>query len=310
MAVINKANLDAANRSFYTKINQTIGTRPPGSWSQFTDVLPADGTNFDVLVAETDRGIREWIGAKQYGHLKTYRQNHEIRKWEKTVAVPVDEFNGDRTGIVVDRINRMVDDAATVYDKITIDELLGNPTGYDGVSLLSNSHPNQVSGGTSDNLGAALTFAEYKNGREALLDMKAEDGEPLQMVPSHLMVGPELERLAMEITGSDRPVALGTNGDQDATSGVQSAVLLQNFIGGGVTLIVNPRITDDAWFLMDLTKPSKPMILGEFQAPTGVTLNDPTDVNVFERDELVWSVTAKATPVAGDWHTVYGFDGT
>jgi phage major head subunit gpT-like protein len=307
MALVNKANLDAANRAFYTKISETIGSRPPGTYQEFTDVVPVTGTNADIVVSETDVAVREWVGAKQHGHVKVYRKNYPLRKWEKTLDIEVDEYNGDNLGVVVDRINKFVEDRVGIYDKIVASELLANPVGYDDVSLLNDSHPNQVSGATADNKGAALSFAEYKAGREALWGMKSEDGEPLNVRPTHLMVGPTLERLGMEVTGSDRPIAVSNAGALDASSDVVAAVTVPHYTGGGVTLVVNPRITDGSWFMMDLSRAAKPMVLFEFQAPEGVALTDATDINVFERDEFTYSVTAKATPAAGDWHLVYGY---
>lgn len=305
--LVNSSNLDAINTAFITAVNATFGDHPAGTYDQFTTLVPVEGTSADIVVVSGVPALREWFGAKQFKDLRAQKLDVALRKWEKSIRLPIDEINGDRSGVLGERIADFVASSAYMYDSIVYTSLLANPTGYDGVSLMNNSHGNVGTGGTSDNLTtSALSFAEFRTGVEALEDMKDEAAEPLNVSPTHLLCGPAQRRAAMEITGSDRPVGISTTG-AIATSGVTAGVTLQNFIGGSVSLIVSPRLTGNEWMLMDLSKGRrKPMMLAEFQAPRAVIKDQPDDDNVFYNDEALYSITAKATPTAGDWHLIYG----
>ncbi len=310
--LVNAQNLDAANTAFTTAFGDVFGLRVPGTWSQFTYKFAAEGKSMEMVAADINGTFREWGlesggGPRQSKDLLAYAQNFKLRKWELTIEVDVDDVNGDRTGAVGSRLADFVSRGAVLYDQIVFDHLLTNPTCADGLSLLNNSHTN-VNGGTYDNLTTdALSFASFRTGVEVMKDVSDAGGTPLGIKPSHLVVGPELERLAMEITGSDRPVGLSTAGAQDATSNVNAATRLTNYLGGSYGVIVSPHIQNSEWFLMALGHGNiKPMALAEFQAPRADQLTNPTDANVFYRDSFVYGISAKATPAGGAWQTIYG----
>ena len=301
------ANLKAAQTTFITEANSIFSGGVPGVWDQFTTKVSASGTSVDLLITDGVPQVREWQGSKQFKQLRSYKLTKAIRPWEASLTLKIDEINGDMSGVVSQRLADLARSTSTIYDKIMVAELITNPTCYDGVSLLSNSHVN-VTTGTTDNLTtSALSFAEYKTARDAIRSMTNEVGEPMGLLPTHILVGPAQERIGMEVTGSDRPVAISADGTQDEGANGVAAVTLTNYIGGDITLMVSDRITGNEWFCMDLSKGgAKPMFLAEFQAPTAVTLDQPTDANVFNNDEALFSITAKATPMAGNWRTIYG----
>lgn len=304
--VLNKANLDAANTAFETAANGIFSNGVPGVWSQFTNKKTHEGTSAELIVVDGVPQAREWLGAKQVKQLRAYKKNLPLRPWEATISVPVDQINGDRTGAVAARVADFARSTSAMYDKIMLDMLIANTvTGYDGVALLSNSHPN-VNGTTWDNLeAAALTMALFKTAVNSMRAVMNEGGEPLGMSPTHLLVGPDQEEMGKICTGSDK--IFGTDNAGAIGGTVINSAVLRNYIGGSVNLIISERITGNEWFLMDLSKgEQKPLYLAEFQPPTTVIKDADDDDNVFFDDEAIFGIVAKASPCPLNWQCIHG----
>lgn len=308
MPIVNKSNLDAVETAANTALNSIFDQGFQSTFEQFTTRVDGSGESFvHMVLVDGFPVIREWTqGSKYFKSPRAYKLEVSRRRWERSVRVPLDDIEGDSSGVIAQRMGSWAGRVAQDLDKIVFDELLGNPTGYDGVSLLNNSHPN--TGGTTDNLQtAAITFSLFNTARVAMREVADEDGEPIDIIPTLLVVGPDQERIAQEITGSDRWVGIDTSGAQDQTSNVNAAVLLPNFVGGSVSVISTPRITGNEWFLMDTSKgDAKPFALVDFRTHQVTFKDDPSDDNVFFNDELLASIDLKASPAAGAWQCIHG----
>ncbi|MFT9498251.1 Mu-like prophage major head subunit gpT family protein [Anaerosolibacter sp.] len=79
-------------------------------------------------------------------------------------------------------------------------------TGYDGVSLFSNSHPLADSASTVDNLASgALSDATLKDAMILMRDQRDEANIRIMAMPKQLIVPPELEYIAKAIVNSSGP---------------------------------------------------------------------------------------------------------
>lgn len=61
-----------------------------------------------------------------------------------------------------------------------------------------------------------------------------------------------------------------------------------------------------AWFLLDTTKPIKPLIFQKRRNYEMVSMDNPTDENVFMRKEYVYGVDARVNAGLGLWQLAYG----
>jgi hypothetical protein len=103
----------------------------------------------------------------------------------------------------------------------------GGPLMSDGKRLFHADHGNLLT-------GAALSFASLDAARKALRGMKGLDGKTfITVTPKTLVVGPELETLAEQLL-----TTINATTTDDA-----------NPFAGKLTLAVEPRITDDQWFI-------------------------------------------------------------
>lgn len=117
-------------------------------------------------------------------------------------------------------------EAALLWNLLSLSSGAG-PVMSDGKRLFHADHGNLLT-------GAALSLASLDAARKALRGMKGLDGKTFVTVtPKYLVVGPELE----------------TNAEQLLTTINATTTDDVNPFAGKLTLAVEPRITDDQWFL-------------------------------------------------------------
>src|SRR5689334_22146021 len=113
----------------------------------------------------------------------------------------------------------------------------------------------------------------------------------------------------MEITKStDRILAVDNAGAETGTR-VAAAGITNVYGRAQVELVGWDKLTwtqDDYWYLMDLSRPEKPMILARQRDFETVVMDGPNDDNMFHLDKWEASVTADMSPAAGYWPTIYG----
>lgn len=118
--------------------------------------------------------------------------------------------------------------AAETEANLLLNLLLSNPVmGEDGVALFHATHGNLAA-------GAALNVAALDAARKAMRGMKALDKKtPINATPKYLVVGPELETTAEQVLAS---IYAATVADVNAFS-------------GKLSLLVEPRITDESFYV-------------------------------------------------------------
>ena len=124
--------------------------------------------------------------------------------------------------------------------------------------------------------------------------MKDEEGRPLNITPNVLLVPPALEDTANALMKNDRL--------EDGKP---------NPYKGTAEVVVDARLTSDtAWFLLDTTKPLKPLFYQERKAPVFVEQTDPQSDDVFMKKKFKFGAEARAAGGYGFWQMAYGSDGS
>lgn len=106
--------------------------------------------------------------------------------------------------------------------------MLTNPVMADGVTLFHANHGNLAA------VGSAITIASLGAGRQAMRQQTSAEGGYLNIQPQFLVVGPAKEVEAQQLISS-------------VTANTSAGV---NPFAGALTLIVEPRITGNQWFLV------------------------------------------------------------
>jgi len=215
--------------------------------------------------------------------------------YELTQEIDRNDILDDQLGVYAPLIKMMGDQSARWPDDLMTALIQGGTSNlaFDGQAFFSASHPvGDAAGSTYSNLNASgfpLNAANYATARQAMMAIKGEDGKPLLIQPSLLVVPPQLEFTARQILNADF-IAPGVAVGMNAASQMQS-----NVLKGSADLLVLPDLASesDAWYLLDTTKPIMPFIFQLRKPPTFAALTDPTLENVFMRKKFVYGVDAR-----------------
>jgi phage major head subunit gpT-like protein len=140
------------------------------------------------------------------------------------------DVDDDQMGLVQEALDQLglaaamkrEQDAASVFNNAFSSSF----TGADGVSLCNASHPYgpDNTGEVQDNTGTeALSYTAMKNARLNMRSWVDSQNNPLPRVGTMMLIPPELEDTAMEITGADRKPGTADN-DASATQGFSYTV--------------------------------------------------------------------------------------
>jgi phage major head subunit gpT-like protein len=245
--------------------------------------------------------MRKWLGDKFINSIAA--RGYEITNipFENTFAVDKHKISDDQ-GDIYGRAADLQGDAVARWPDVYATQQLFLGTsqlGYDGSAFFSTSHPvdiDDASQGTYSNLNAAkpLTQTNYAAAKAQMRSFRGESGLALQIMPTLLMVPPNLEQAGKQVVGADTIVQVVRN--QANTDNVAAAAPT-NVFQGDTTLVVNEYLIDDpdtdAWYLLSTDK-LKPIVWQLREAPHRIPIVDPTNPLVWMQRMFAYSVEARA----------------
>lgn len=310
MAIIGGVGQNAANTAYLARGQELFAKPQDGQWRLLCDIVSGfKGTYVEGGTLGPATVVEELTANRGFENVRAYSRIERVKTFStRAVEFKRTEVEQDVSGRIAAYLQNYLLANAGFWDKIVIDKLLSNPTGMDGVALLSASHPYGASG-TWDNLdGGALTQSTLKSGIAAIEGLRGENGEPMRLSPTHLIVGPALRRTALDLTGAMRPMAVGTSSSMD--SGGFAAVYAENWIKGQLTVIVEQRFAngtnDNDWVLADLSPRAKPFIFAEAAAPKAVVVDDPQSEPMVQRSAYQYFIEGDAAILPWAPHGLYG----
>ncbi|WP_312375819.1 Mu-like prophage major head subunit gpT family protein [Pseudomonas oryzihabitans] len=299
--LVNKSSIQAAFVALKTLFNNAFAAAP-STWDKIAMKVPSStGSNLYAWLSAFPK-MRRWVGEKHVKNLQAYSYSVVNEDWEATVAVNRNHIEDDQLGIYQPQAQMAGFSAKQLPDEIVY-ELVNNgftALCYDGQYFFDVDHP--VAGASVSNVGtkalSAATLANaqasYGAARTAMRRFKDEDGRPINVSPTVLLVPPALEDTARALLTVDRL--------EDGKP---------NPYKGTAELVVESRLTSDtAWFLLDTSKPVRPFIYQERKAPVFVQQTDPEADDVFSRKEYKFGAEARAAGGYGFWQMAYGSTGT
>lgn len=311
MGLKNRDKIEVARTAAREAFGELFDGTAPGPWSMFTETYSTGSEDDDLVFASFLNTIEEWTGAKEYGNFEAFKQDVKLKKYHSTFALDRFDVDYDTSGAIGSAIRRAIQNLrANSDDKLVFDALVSNsgagPTGFDGAALIADSH--SLGDSTYDNkTTSALSHSTYDSAVQAMMGYKTAAGEPMNIFPTHLVVGPKLRKAALEIVGADRVVAVDNSGAESGTR--IAAATRTNIFEGEVTVVIWNRLTgtqDDYWYLMDLSKGEMPIMLKNERDYELIERSAMDDSPRFELDKFVWSVEADKRVAAGAWPLIYG----
>jgi hypothetical protein len=205
----------------------------------------------------TDRELVQKAGLSSYGLFsitgeselapkdsasQTFKQNYSVIKYSKSIGISQEMIDDDRYDMIskmVKGLARAAKETQLVTALNLINNASGTTTSWDGVSLLSASHPTQV-GNQSNSLGATdLSYTALATGEQLFRKFKDDRGKRLLIRPRILLVAEDNRQNALELVQS--PYKAGTANNNINALGAD----------GGLTVVSSPYLTSATdWFLL------------------------------------------------------------
>lgn len=250
--------------------------------------------------------MREFVDERVIKNLAEYSYSIKNRKFEATIGVAREVLEDEQLGQIKVRVASMAEAANQHFDQLLFALIAsGHATPcFDGQNFYSTTHVSHggnvanfgTSTLTSDNLEAVLT---------AMKRIPLDNGEPMMVMPTHLVVPPELSFTAKRILNSAYyPEAVGSG---------KPGAFAENPLQGVLQIVESPRLaTATEWHVLDCSHPVKPFVIQQRIAPEVRALDgsDGETEASFMRDVYYYGVRSRDNAGYGLWQYAYMNDGT
>ena len=285
---ITASNLDAIFKAFQTKFTEAQKTAQARATPN--DLLPEDiavsfiggGSATQHSWLEQLHGIHEWIGERVLNNAKLGKLTVVNRDFENTVKVSRNEIEDDQYGVYSPLIGMMGADAENLWKKLAIEAIVGNGEWADG-------NPFFCSGRTlgESTITNAVTSAFSKRNLEtaiaAMRGWTLYGGEPGEVRPDVLLVGPSLEAAAKQICEADLVADSGTTVSNVSPAKALKVRVSQSLVGDHAS----------EWYLLGDKNGVKAVGIQKRKLPELTRMDSPTDQNVFMTNDFLYGVHAR-----------------
>ncbi len=225
--------------------------------------------------------IRKWVGPRQIGLMTGKKLAVTNDDYEASIGIPLNNIKDDKIGIYAPVAEGKGRQCKALWIKLAIDALCANGKWLDGNAFFYATR--KFNKATINNLTTdALSATTYATAYTAMMSYVGYDGEPLEIIPDTLVVGPANMETAKKIVGNAVIVESKAGDTDDAT--IINHVAGPNPWNGTAKLIVHPRLVGTSanyWFLLSTTGVLMPILVQKREEGPLVALDRPTDPNIF-----------------------------
>lgn len=297
--LINRENLVNINIGLQTRFNKALA-KAELIWKQMAMEVQSSGSAEEYHWLGDVPVMKQWIGDREFGGLRTYKQRIENVDYANGIAIKANDINDDRLGMVGPQVSTLATQAAFHAEKLVLDLLKNGFTGvcYDGQTFYDTDHKDGNGPTLSNKVTTVLSDTALRTAEKTMSELRDERGELLGIRPTHLFVPPALKATAEGIVKAQR---LASGAD--------------NLLYQMVELVVSPRLgaagggSDTAWHLLDLSNDVKPLILQVREPVTFTAMDSPDDPNVFMRKEFQYGAQWRGGAGYALWQFAYGSTG-
>lgn len=235
------------------------------------DITSVTGAVNNIVTLNSVPGMREFKSERKHGVADNTVHTIAPRKWESTLDVEREKIEDDDLGQIPNQTRVMTTKSGRHYGALAVAAL---PVGFtanlsDGKPFFHADRGNLVTG--------AFSAATFSKAFDALVGMKDADGDFINPIPTHLIVGLENREEAEKILLRERL----DNGQSNP-----------NY--KRVELIVDPRIAGKAAFLVAAKEGMCPLTIAErVKVGTPVAKTDLNSDKAFETDIFSWGLRGR-----------------
>lgn len=293
--IINDGTLQGLRTTFSAAFNKAFETTASNKEKIATTISSTTKLNTYGWLGDFP-AMREWIGEREIKNLNEKAYTVRNKHFEVTVAVDRDDIEDDNLGMYTIQMSQMGNSAKEHQDTMVIEML---PKGfeekcYDDQAFFSGSH--KVGSKIYSNRGnAKLSMDSYSAAKAQMASYMNERGKALNIRSNLLVVPPQLEKMARHILTADE-----IDGTSNPWKGSAELLVDAN--------ILNERYPDN-WFLLDTTKPLKPVIF-QLRKPTKfVSRTNENDSNVFNLNQYLYGADGRYNTGYSFWQLAFGSTG-
>jgi len=271
---LTRANLDSIFLGFQTVL-QTGLSKADANWQRFAGVISSGNAIEEYPFMSMPSGMEKWIGDRQINKLDGKMIRVANDDYSNAIEVKRNDVRRDRIGVYNAFFTDMGINAANLWGKLAILALVSNPTWADDKAFFVADRKFSKKSVINNVTNAVFSITAFKAARAAMMSYCDAAGDPLEIVPDTLMVGPSNEELALKLKNND---LIKPDGGGEPES---------NPYKGTFELIVSPRLVGDhagKWFLQCTSRGVKPVIVQK-ELEGALTRQDrEEDDCVFERN--------------------------
>lgn len=293
--IINSANLQGLRTTFSAAFNKAFQNTTTNKEKIATTVPSSTKLNTYGWLGDFPT-MREWIGEREIRNLSEKDYNIANKHFEMTIGVDRDDIEDDNLGLYTINMEQMGHSAKEHQDIMVFGML---PRGfkekcYDDLSFFHEAHA--VGWKAYSNRGnAKLSARSYAAAKATMAGCRNERGTAINIHPSLLVVPPHLEETGRYILTADY-----INGTTNPWKG-SAELLVDANIG-------NDEYPDN-WFLLDTSKPLKPIIFQLRKATKFVSMVNENDSNVFNQNTYIYGADGRYNTGYSFWQLAYGSTG-
>lgn len=236
-----------------------------GKWENWGDTVPSNTALERYPITMFLAIMRQWVGSRQVANLVAKYLTVTNVDFELTVGIPMNDIRDDTLGYTRQGFQGIGRNAPLIWPRLATAALTANGDWLDGNAFFKADRT--FGAATIANyVTTALSAATFNTAYQAMCSYAAANGEPLEIIPNLLQVGP-----------ANRTVAHGIVNQGPGATAANPNV-------GLVDIEINPRLTGtyaNYWFLMCTTMPIKPVMVQKRMEGPLVSLDGPTDDTVF-----------------------------
>lgn len=302
---------DSARITFETLFDDVLAGTPAGVTQLFTDFGQVNSEKVNIGVFYGFPRPLVWDGDRVITDLVTKSQTYDLRTYQAAVKVHRRSIEKPGNTDIDQAFGSFFDVARIWMDDIILSALLANTLiSYDGIELLSDSHPDAGSGG-GDNLTTNAYSSGEMNTRIAAMRGRTDvDGRPLGIRPSHILAGPANEEAILAAVSADRAVFVDEDGNINTggTPAAGGATTIPGLTGrpGRLTPVISEYVTGGQFVIMDVTKRGRPLIWRGDTSARQAIVDDPADGLVFTTDHYYYGTLLDGVPIGGAWQLIDG----
>lgn len=293
--IINPQTLRAIFVGFNTIFNKAFQEVKP-KYQRIATVTPSTTGEETYAWLGDIPGMREWIGDREIQNLSASDYTIKNKDFELTIGVDRNAVEDDKLGLYTPSIQMLAQSAAMHPDELVFSLLAAGfkEKCYDGEPFFSTKHKCGEEGLASNMSHDPLSLEAYIKARAMMMSLKNSKGRSLNLIPDLLVVPPALEATARNILVAD--IINGT----------------KNTMQGTAEVLVAPQLAgkDKWWFLLDTSRPIKPLIYQKRKDAKFVSKTQETDDNVFMHKQFLYGVDSRGNAGFGLWQMAFGSDGT